>query len=369
MASPSFFRFSSVGLFLSSLILLTGCSKEEEAAPTVPPVQTLVLGVSSEAPFRRFPGEVAAADSSDMSFEVAGRLIEFPATQGMTVKKGDLLARLDPANFTARADAAQADLTTARTELDRRRQLHQRGVISRSELDQFQRTFDLAEAAMRKAQRALDDTRMTAPFDGRVARTMVNNFQNVQAQQPVLVFQNTSALEVDIQVPETDMAATAQGVTAQNAADLLEAKVEFPSLPGRQFDLELHSFSTEATPSARTFRVTFLLQPPEDQNILPGMTCTVLLRQASRTTAAAVGEGAFLVPLRAIATTDGKSSVWKLNPASMKVFRTEVEMQGLSGDAVTIRSTALAPGDEIVTSGVRFLSEGMKVRRLTTGTP
>jgi len=185
----------------------------------------------------------------------------------------------------------------------------------------------------------------------------------------VLVFQNTSTLEVDIQVPETDMAATAQGVTAQNARELLEAKVEFPSLPGRQFDLELHSFSTEATPSARTFRVTFLLHPPEDQNILPGMTCTVLLRQASRTSAAGEGEGVFVVPLRAIATADGKSSVWKLNPGSMKVFRTEVEMLGLSGDAVTIRSTVLAPGTEIVTSGVRFLSEGMKVRRLQTGTP
>ena len=117
-----------------------------------------------------------------MSFDVPGRLIEFPATQGMVFKFGELLGRLDETNFVARVDSARADFNNAHTELARRRQLHQRGVISRSELDGFQRANDVAEAALREAQRALDDTRMVAPFDGRVARTLVNNFQNVQAR-------------------------------------------------------------------------------------------------------------------------------------------------------------------------------------------
>jgi membrane fusion protein, multidrug efflux system len=97
------------------------------------------------------------------------------------------------------------------------------------------------------------DTRLVAPFDGRVARTLVNNFQNVQAHQPVLVFQSTSILEVDIQVPEADMAAAERGLTARNARDLLEARVEFPTIPDRQFDLELKSFSAEATAVTRSF--------------------------------------------------------------------------------------------------------------------
>jgi hypothetical protein len=137
--------------------------------------------------------------------------------------------------------------STAHTELARRRQLQQRGVISRSELDGFQRTHDVAEAALREAQRALDDTRMVAPFDWRVARTLVNNFQNVQARQVVLIFQNNTTLEVDIQVPEADMSAAERGITARNARYLLEAKAEFPTIPNQQFDLELKSFSTEAT--------------------------------------------------------------------------------------------------------------------------
>jgi RND family efflux transporter MFP subunit len=346
--------------------MLAGCSPDEEKAAVAPPVQTILLEKPGEAPFRRFPGEVAAADSSEMSFDVGGRLIEFPATQGVEYKAGALLGRLDETNFVARVDAARADFTNARNEMERQSQLHTRGVISRSELDRFQRAFGVTEAALREAQRALDDTRMVAPFDGRVARTLVNNFQNIQARQPVLVFQNNATLEVDIQLPESDMSLGSQNVTAENVRERLEAKVEFPAIPGRTFDLELKSFGTEASRSARTFLVTFNLYPPEGQNILPGMTCTVLLRLKRPSTPETNGQMGFQVPVRAVATADGKSSLWKLDPGALKVSQIPVEMLEITGDTVNVRSPALAPGDEIVVSGVRFLSEGMSVQRMQT---
>ena len=105
------------------LAWMAGCSPKEEPVPVVPPVQTFVLDTTSEVPFRRFPGEVAAADTSEMSFDVPGRLIEFPATQGMTFKYGALLGRVDETNFVARVDAARADFNTAHTELARRRSI------------------------------------------------------------------------------------------------------------------------------------------------------------------------------------------------------------------------------------------------------
>jgi hypothetical protein len=105
-----------IGL-LVVLAWVSGCSPDEKPEPVVPPVQTLVLGTGSEVSFRRFPGEVAAADSSNMSFDVPGRLIEFPATQGMVFKFGELLGRLDETNFVARVDAARADFVNAHAEL------------------------------------------------------------------------------------------------------------------------------------------------------------------------------------------------------------------------------------------------------------
>ncbi len=360
---------SFVRTFLSAATLswvvagLTGCGKPEAPVPAVPPVQTLILQERGAEPFRRFPGEVSAVKTSEMSFDVAGRIIERPAVQGMVAAKGALLARLDPENFQARLASANSRLANAREELARRRQLRQRNVISAAELDQFQTAFEVAEAEQREAQRALEDTQLVAPFDGRVARTIVNNFQNVQARQPVLVFQDISTLEVDIEVPERLMTMGGQGITAENARELLEGKVEFPAVAGRVFDLTLKSFSTEASPAARTFRATFTLVPPEGVNILPGMTSTVLVRRrggAEEPPAA----GTFEVPVQAVAAVEGRPILWKLNPDGATVAAVKVDLVGPSGQSMRVRSEALQPGDEVVVSGVRFLSEGMKVSRL-----
>jgi len=346
-------------------VALSACSDPVEPQAATPPVKTFVLQAPGESPFRQFPGEVASLESIDLSFEVAGRLINFPANQGMVVEAGDLLGELDQTNFVARFDAAQSRMNNARDELNRNRQLNERGVISDREYDQFRTNFEVVETEFRTAQRALEDTKLKAPFDGRVASTLVNNLQNVQAQQPVLVFQNNSMLEIDIQVPESSMIQAGQGITSENARHRLEAQVEFPALPGQRFDLVLQSFSSAASAMTRTFRMTFYLVPPEGQNILPGMTSTVLVRLKPEESANTTEAGQYLVPIQAVSTTGNESAVWKFNEATSTASRVPVEQLGLSGDRMLVASPDLAVGDEIITSGVRFLTNGMTVRRLS----
>ncbi|MCU0753471.1 MAG: efflux RND transporter periplasmic adaptor subunit [Akkermansiaceae bacterium] len=205
-------------------------------------------------------------------------------------------------------------------------------------------------------------TRLKAPFDGRVGRTLVNNGENVRNKQPVLLLQNLSMLEIDIQVPESDMLVFQQGLTSENARMQLEAQALFATLPDKRFDLELESFSTEATQAARTFKVTFLFQPPDEHNILPGMTCTVHARW--KKAAAPLEEGSFLVPAGAVVIADGSASIWKLDAESLQVSRHKVEMVSKHGDSILIRGGELKKGDELVATGARFLSEGMTVRRM-----
>lgn len=347
-------------LFLAAI---AGCSKPEQPTPAVPPVQTFALQQGTTQNFRRFPGEVAAVKTTAMSFDVAGRLIERPARQGMLAQRGELLARLDPENFEARVASANARLVNAREELGRRRQLRERGVISATEFDQFVLEFQVAESEQREAQRALEDTRMVAPFDGRVARTQVDNFTSVQPKQPILIFQDVSMLEVDIEVPEQSMVHAGRGITAEDAGDLIEAEAELPAFPGRRVPLSLKSFQTEATGAARTFRVTFEVEPHPGVNILPGMTCTVLLRVRGAEEQAAE-EGVFEVPPQAVGAVDGSPVVWRLDPDASTVSAIAVELDGPVGQSMRLRSPHLRPGDEIVVSGVRFLSEGMKVGRM-----
>jgi len=90
---------------------------------------------------------------------------------------------------------------------------------------------------------------------------------------------------------------------------------------------------------------------------------------ANQTGAQSSEPNVFQIPVRAIATADGRSSVWKLDPKSLQVSEVPVEMLEVTGDKVRVRGAGLASGDEIVTAGVRFLSNGMKVQRMPTGNP
>lgn len=361
---------NACGVISAALIpLLTGCSKPEEPVPVAPPVRTFLLDRKTEPPFRRFPGEVAAAATSRMSFDVPGRIVQLPAEQGKVFQKGSLLARLDQTNYIARRDAARAQFKSANEEFNRRRLLLERGVISRSEFDQFQESFKVADANLRAAQRALDDTELLAPFDGRVAQRIVNNFQNVQAQEPALVFQNLATLDVDINVPEADMSFAGQGVTAASAREMIEAMVEFAALPGEQFPLELRSFEIQASQSTRTFRVTFELRPPENKNILPGMTCTALVRYRTSFAVADGPRGVYDLPVQAVSTDGAAASVWRIDPANMEVSRIPVEILAVRDGNLRVRAEDLMEGDELVSSGVRLLTEGMSVRRLPSTGP
>jgi RND family efflux transporter MFP subunit len=356
--------FSSLlfGAGAAGVFFFSGCSDQPTPEAQPPAVRTTLLGEQIASPFRRFPGEVSAVQTSEMSFDVAGRLIERPASQGAVFQQGDLLARLDPENFQASVDSARSRFNNAREELTRQTQLRERGVISVAELDRFRTEFEVTEAALRQAERALADTRLLAPFDGRVARTLINNFQSIRANEPILIFQNVSELDVDIDVPESVFTLWGQGMTAEKMRPLIEARVEFPALTGRDFPVLLKSFRTAADPTSRTFRVTFLLDPPADAGVLPGMTGTVLVRRMDQN---ATDANLFAVPVPAVDLRENGPVVWRVQPETSIVEAVPVELDIPQGDTHRIRSAGLEPGDEIVTAGVRFLNEGMAVRRHT----
>jgi RND family efflux transporter MFP subunit len=359
---------------LAALCLLaalsSACDKEEERPVVAQPVRVFVIGDGKEMPFRSFPGEVVSPRTGRLSFEVSGRLVEFPIQNGQLVKKGDLIGQLDTADFVAARDSAQASFDAAKSNFERSEGLQKRGAVAMAVLDRARQELDMADAALRTATRALEETRLLAPFDGRIANRIARELQNVRAQEQVAILEDISTLEIEINIPERDMMLGSRGLTVDEARELIEAKVEFSTVPGQRIDLDLKTFSTRANPVSRTFLVSFAFEPPPDQNILPGMTATVMLRRAPDAgTGAAGGKPVRMVPVEALTTHSGASNVWRLDPESMKVSAVPVEVEAIKGGAALIRTEALANGDEIVASGARFLAEGTPVRRMETRKP
>jgi RND family efflux transporter MFP subunit len=363
-------RFAKLAALCLLAAVSFSCEKEVKREVVAQPVRIHVIGDGQKTPFRSFPGEVVSPRTGRLSFEVSGRLVEFPIQNGQLVKKGDLIGQLDRADFIAARDSAQASFDAAKSNFERSESLQKRGAVAMAVLDRARQEMDMADAALRTATRALEETRLLAPFDGRIANRIARELQNVRAQEQVAILEDISTLEIEINIPERDMMFGSRGLTVDDARDLVEAKAEFSTVPGRQTDIQLKTFSTRANPVSRTFLVSFAFEPPPDQNILPGMTATVMLRRKPDASAvAADGKPVRMVPVEALTTHSGTSTVWRLDPQSMKVSAVPVELESIKGGIALIRSEALANGDEIVSSGARFLAEGTPVRRMESRKP
>jgi len=347
---------------------LAGC-QQSVPPPTEPaevsrPAQIQVVSPAVLGSELRFPGRVRAVQRVELAFNVPGQIIELPAAEGKAVKAGALLARLDPAAYQTALDVAQAELDAATAEYERVRRLWERSqAVARAEVDRKRTAMEVARSRFAAAQKDLADTRLTAPFAGIVARRLADNFQNVQAKEPVVSLQNPDALEIVIHVPER----VVRGEPRRAAGFAV-----FDDLPERRLPVTLKSFATEADPQTQTYEVVLGLTPPPDLRVLPGMGVEVL-----PDTAASVmegeGDGAtggvapVLIPIAAVvAAADGTPTVWVVEPESGRVSRRTIETGAVQGADVAVLN-GLAPGERIVTAGVHSLREGMRVHPLADG--
>ena len=128
------------------------------------------------------------------------------------------------------------------------------------------------------------------------------------------------------------------------------------AIPNRTFPAQIKEFASKADPETRTFQVTLIFDSPEDVSVLPGMTARVRVKSQ------ALSEKVRIPATAALTDENGKTFVWKLDPDSMTVRRTPVELGPLSGSEVEVH-TGLSKGDQVAISGVHQLREGMVVRR------
>jgi RND family efflux transporter MFP subunit len=347
-------------------ILLAGCGKAPEPVEEPPArlVKLLTIGSSEASMKLEYPGEIKAARSVNLGFEVAGKIIELPIEDGLAMQEGELLGRLDPSDYEAARDAAQANLRAMRSAYVRARNIFDEGAGSQAEVDKTLRDLKVAEQELKKAQKALDDTELKAPYTGVIGKRIADNFQNVQAKEAVLIFQDTSSLEMDVSVPERDFIRMKRGLTLEERTAIGRPEVAVSAIPGRRFPARIKSFTATADPVTRTYTATFAFDRPDDVNILPGMTARVILNPSAETIEKYTPTGTVMVPLTAIASDEtGQPFVWRVDSDSMTVNRVPVTLGEISNSSISATG-GLNQGDRIAVTGVARLFEGAQVRPL-----
>lgn len=363
---------TGLAICMICMVMLLSCGKSEEAAKadeTIRPVKQMKISGFLAGKNRKLPGMVRASDRVDLAFQVPGPLVELPVKEGQKVKKGTLVARIDPRDYDTNLRNAEgllakanAGLTYAVAEYHRYVKVKQTdaGAVSDSMVALKLAAEKVARAELQSAKASvvaardqLAYTRLKAPFDGVIARKYVDNYQEVQAKEAILSLQNVANVEVLIDVPELMMA------PIRKTMPLFYA--EFAADPTRRFDLRVKEFATQTDSVTQTYRVVLAMPAPSGINILPGMTVNVSIEFTEEVE----GGSEILIPAIAVfADSAGRSQVWVIDPQNRKVQRRAVTTGDLSGnDRIRIVS-GLYMDETIAISGVSKLREGQTVRAL-----
>jgi RND family efflux transporter MFP subunit len=410
--------FGSLAAASLLMFAVGGCGDEPSKSDAIRPVRVVRVGEDPLGSGRALPGVAAATDAVEMSFRVSGPLIAFAADEiGKSVKKGELLAQIDPRDYDVRLRDAQANLAKARSDLTamararpeeieqlkaavaraeasvkyaraevaRGEPLARNNTIAAAEFELIVARRDLAEAdlvqakqsltigergarkedieakqaavvslqaALMSAQDQLNDTKLIAPFDGSVAATYAENFELVQAKQPILRLLNTSELKMKVDVPEQAIARVPQ---------VADVEVTFNAFPDQPIPARIKEIGSEASSTTRTYPVILAFTPPQGLDIRPGMTGFARGKAAPPPDAAdSAQKPAFVVPASAVLLENGKRSVWVVDGATKKVARRAVDLDEMT--QYGLRITGVESGELVVSAGAHYLAEGQQVR-------
>jgi RND family efflux transporter MFP subunit len=318
------------------------------------------IGAGAGSRTLEVPGSVSAAQSAELSFEVSGRMLARMVEEGQIVEAGEVVAKLDARDYVAQRDAARARRDTNKADYDRYSKALEKNAVTEQQVSRSKGLFDIAQAELDVAEKALQDTELRAPFGGRIAQRLVDDFANVRQKEAVMVLQDESSLELRVAVAERDWARGETGIPRDEVTRRINPRVEIASIRGRTFAAYVKEISNSADPVTRTFGITFGFENPTDVNVSPGMTGKIIVDMYTENRAE--GEAPVSVPSNAVvADEDGNPFVWVVDPSTMRVAKRAVEPGEMSGSMVPILS-GLSGGDVIVISGVNSLTDGMLVR-------
>ena len=347
-------------LFIPVSMVLMACSQDvpEEVREAIRPVKIFQVQSSDALMLRKFPAQVHSAERAELAFRVAGELQRLPVTAGQEVRRGDILAVLDPRDYQILVDDRKARYQLAKSQFQRTNDLFKRQQVSKAQLDQATAELDISNAALAAARSDLSYTKLKAPFSGQVSQRYIDNHQPVSAGQKIMTLQVRDQLEVKMQIPESLMA----NIATDNE-NSYQPEVEFEAIPGKRFLSRYKEHNAQADAATGSFMVTLIVTRPQGLNLLPGMSASVhvdlnkvLSNQISNV----------IIPSQAVFQTDAQAEgssnaqVWIVKPDMMLVART-IKVGRLTHSGIEVLE-GLQAGEKIVAAGVHQAHEGMQVR-------
>ena len=336
-------RFISSILCLLFLAVLAGCGSEEVATENNPLVKTKTISLRTGASEGNYPGAVKGRYETTMSFQVGGRILQRFVQAGDHVHAGDVLMTIDSRDVVQQAMQGEAQ-----------------EAISESVLEQYQTSFDAAQAGYNQAvaiakqgKNAVGYSKLIAASDGVISSVTAEVGQVVGAGQTVLTLVQSQELEVEINLPENRIGDVSKGQSVE---------VSFWSLNNQPVTGIIREIYPMADTVARTYKIRIALpNPPHGLQL--GMTASAKItgsNAADKNQPASNAADFVILPMAAIYQTDNNPAVWVVDANAMTLSLKEVQVEDFDKNQLKVHG--LNDGDIVVVAGVHKLHEGTKVR-------
>lgn len=336
-------------LLTSLLALLAACGESADgaSAPAVVEdrsvvVETVVAREQALGQELVAVGSLRSDESVTLGSEVAGRITRINFDEGQSVRRGQVLFELDNAIYRAEFDQARAQAQLTQRNHERAIELFARKLIAQSDRDTAAANFEVARAALALAQARLDQTRITAPFDGIAGLRRVSPGDYIGAGQELVSVEAMSSVKVDFRLPESALPALQTGQ---------KLGIEIDAFPGERFEGELYAIEPRVADDTRSIGLRANLPNP-DGKLRPGLFARVRLQTGAPTPA-------LVIPEQAVFPRGSQQFVYVVENG--KAVQREVKIgQRLPGQAEVL--SGIKVGEQVVVSGLQRLGDDTPVR-------
>ena len=334
----------------SAALLLLGvaaCGAEARGEPAPDPAIAVVTAPVAEewgTPPVVATGTLAAKEEVALSFKIGGILARIAAEEGQPVRRGQVLATLDPAEIDAQVRKAEQGAAKGERDLARARTLYRDSVATLEQLQDATTGAEVARADLAAARFNRRYAAIVAPADGIILRRRAEAGEMVQPGAPVLVLGAAGGSVLRVGLPDRDAVRVRRGDAAT---------VRFGAFPGAAFAGRVAEVAAAST-AAGTYEVEVAVDAG-GRALASGLIGRVEIAPAAR-------ERLRLVPIEALLEADDDSAtVFTVTPNG-RARRVPVRIAFLRGDRAAV-SGGLDGVAEVVTGGAAYLEDGAPVRR------
>lgn len=310
-------------------------------------------------------GSATAFNMVTVRARVSGQLVKVGFQEGQLVRKGDLIAEIDPRPFQVQLAQAegqmardQAQLKNAQRDLERFKTLLNRDMISKQEFDAQIATIDQVEGVIKSDQAQIDNaklqltySRITAPISGRIGLRLVDEGNMVQANDPngLAVITQLQPIAVLFSIPQDDLPSL---LKRMQSGQKLVVEAYNRDLKQKLATGTLLTIDNQIDPNTGTVRCKAVF-PNEDSALFPNQFVNARLLVDTK-------QSAVIVPAAAIQRSPQSTFVYVVKDDSAVESR-NVTIGPSEGDDVSI-TKGLSPGEVVVVEGVDRLQQGTKVQ-------